>query len=261
MTIRPGIIGYVPPPSFTGAKSFLANLAMFKRTHELLLYSEHPYPECQVKLKGSPEWVEDAKSHKFAISNALFITGMKIAVVHGLTHVIYLESDCRVGIDDWDSIMFEEFFGLPVPVVASGSLVCWNTSNAGLDVQRRWQELLMMNPRRNFPIPTYGLPLRHAGGTPAIFPNGALGIYDLNWVTKLFDVNNTLECVKAHAWDFQLGEKIWNIFGVDSFDMVAHSNKIFSSYANEITTEQERLAMLRNKEVVAIHQVKSEITI
>lgn len=263
-------IGYVPPPSFNAgiASVFLANLRKFRLSHDLVLYSEHPWPDCE-RLKANPEMVKKGlkpdqfgQLSKWAVNNAIFLTGMKIAALKGYTHIIYLESDCRVGCDNWDGRIFEEHFNGPLPWVASGSLVCWNPMAGGMESAQRWNDLLVStNERRNFPIPTYG----HGASAKdkvSVFPNGALGVYDMRWIKKFFPERmNLMELSTMHAWDFVLGEKIWNVFGPDSYDMVGNLRSVFSSYADQITTENERLNLLRDGKVCAVHQVKSLATI
>lgn len=264
MNFKLGTIGYCPPPHFPGADAFLNNLQKYPPHNELLLYSDHPYPQCQVKLLGSPELIRGARTNKWAINNAIFITGMKIARKHGFSHVIYLESDCRVGRMNWDQIIFNEFFNLGFPYIAAGTLVCWNPFNAGSEVARRWEALLQSKNRaRNFPIPTYGT---RDTGDPRIFPNGALGVYDMAWIEILFDIYNTVDFAAGGAWDFQLGARIWHKFGADSFNMVGQLSSIYSGYGDSddpktrgVTTLAERLEMLKSGEICCVHQVKGDI--
>ena len=261
-----GIIGYVPPPTFGHPKVFLDNLNKFKTTHEIMLYSDHPWPNV-IPLKASPEVIKHTVNpvthqvNTWAVNNAIFLTGLALADRNKFSHIIYLESDCRIGKDNWDEIIFDEHFNSRLPLVASGTLVCWNPM-MNSESARRWNDLICRtNKRRNFPIPTYGYGASHTGA-PSIFPNGALGVYDMAWMKRFFDLNNTIELAKAsHAWDFVVGDKIWATFGPDAYDMVGNLNCIFSSYGEQVSTEQERLQLLRDGKVVAIHQVKSNATL
>lgn len=241
--------------------------------NKLLLYSDYSYYKAPfnldcIQLKASPEIIKKltvGSANHWAVNNAVFMTGMKIAVQDGYDFAIYIESDCRFGQPAWDNVIFEEHFNLGFPVVASGSLVCWNPFSSGLEVTQRWERLICetnerrINPRRNFPIPTYGT---RDSGKPSIFPNGALGVYDLRWIKDFFDLSNTVKIAsESFAWDFLIGQKIWEKFGVQSFDVVGNLQCIFSGYSDQITTEPERLNMLRSGDVVAVHQVKSNATI
>lgn len=273
--IKIGSIGYVPPPHFPGAEAFLRNIRKYPARHEVVLYSDHDYPEAikifnpeqiQGSLKVTPardQW--DRENRKWVVNNAIFITGLKIAVKNGFTHIIYLESDCRVGQLAWDQPIFNEYFSFKFPPIAAGTLVCWNPFNAGIEVARKWEELVTSTNRsRNFPIPTYGV--RREGmpgpmGDPCIFPNGALGVYDVNWLASLFDVNNAVAFASGTAWDFQIGMAIWQQFGIRAFEMVGHMGTMFSGYGDEVTTLEQRLQMLRDGSAAAVHQIKGNIEV
>lgn len=266
-----GIIGYVPPPNYANGVGnvFLENLKRNRPHAEMILYSDyHGYKSDWFKfipLVTGPEIfrnhpVNAGKQNDFAMNNGIWVTGMFFASQCGFTHVIYLESDCRFGEPGWDIPMWEEFFGAGKPLVAAGSLVCWNPCIGGYEAVKRWQQLIASNSRKNFPIPTYGYGSTFTG-KPSVFPNGALGIYDVNWIKQFIDVTDTLAMVKSHAWDFMIGDKIWERFGVQSYDVVHHLNCIYSSYGEQVSTEAERLAMLKSKQAVAVHQIKSTATI
>jgi hypothetical protein len=263
-----GIIGYVPPPSFGNPRVFIDNLARYKHDNELLLYSDYNWPDT-LRLKGSPESIipmlearPDGTKNKWAVNNFVFLTGLALAARSGFTHIIYLESDCRVGKHHWDSIMFEEHFALKNEPLCSGTLVCWNPMSGGMASAKRWNDLICKtNKKRNFPIPTYGVGAS-VKSTPSIFPIGALGIYDMTWMQKFFDLSKTMElAAHMHAWDFVIGDKIWAHFGLDSYDQVGNLQSVYSSFGDQITTEEERLGLVVSGKVTACHQVKSTNTL
>jgi hypothetical protein len=265
--IKLGVIGYVPPLKYGNgvSKVFLENLRAFPTKNQSILFTDPGAHDGLVNLKVDADVMKnlptkDGRANEWSLNNALFITAVRMAIDNGWSHMLYLESDCRVNQKHWDAIVFEEFFSAPVPAVAGGSVVCWNPHAGGFESLQRWQDLIQRNNKaRNFPIPTYGHGASGTGPT-AIFPNGALGVYDLVWMKRFFDIHNAMDFAARHAWDFVIGEEIWHRFGIDSFDMVTHLNTIFSSYGEIVSTEAQRLAMLRRHDVVAIHQVKSHET-
>jgi hypothetical protein len=290
MKLKLGIIGYLPPPQFGCSKVFLENLSKNRPGADLLLYSDHDYGKPDwfkfIRLRVNPEEFKKPQyqpagiRNEWGMNNAIWVTGMHFAVLEGYTHVIYIESDCRFGEPVWDLPMWEETFGAGHPVAAAGSLVCWNPHLGGMEGMKRWEALIVGNANRgklpvpasvqtgqvkreNFPIPTYGVGQRPVPGhnCPAVFPNGALGVYDMAWVTKLFDVTNTMEMVKSQAWDFALGERLWQAMGLHSYDVVRHLDCVYSSYGDVLTTEDWRLQLLKDHRVVGCHQVKSQATI
>lgn len=263
-------IGYVPPPKQgLNPASFLANVNRFKTKFPLLLYTEHSWPECEIKLPVNPENVipnppprlASGEPNRWALNNLLFLTGMRIAHKHGYSHVIYLESDCRVGCDNWDKQIFDEFFTHDSPLICAGSLVCYNPCTYNRRGYDRWMALIERhNSARNFPIPTYGWRgVSSPTGDSSVFPNGALGVYDVTWITKLFNLEDSVkEACSVFAWDFAIGERIWSKFGADSYDFVKHLRTIYSSYGDTLSTEAERLSWLRDGKLVGVHQVKSD---
>lgn len=255
--------GYVAPPQIGHPEVFLANINKFKRKTDLILYSDHPYPDT-FRLKGSPEQYKtmsfpDGRPNKFCVQNGAFFTGVRLAHQRGYTHMITLEDDVRVGCDDWDAKIWEEYFALGHPVIAAGTLATYNPCNWSTDASQRWANLLRKNTRKNFPVATYGWLGAGIHGKSAVFPNGALAVYDLNWLAKLFDLANTAQTAGAHdAWDFAIGFKIWDLFEEQSYEMVGHLDTVGSWYRDLVTDEAQRKKLLLDGDVVAAHHFKSD---
>lgn len=292
MSIRLATVGYVPPKTFPGAAVFFENVHKFKTSNDLFLYSDdHSYGVA--KLATRPEELAGVQEYdKWGINNAIFITGVRLAIRQGYTHMIYIESDCRVGCPGWDGIVFEEFFSLKFPVICAGSIVTHQCINGGAQFYHRFETFIGDNRRNKkaHPIPIYGVSVpdsdRHkfpANGAqivppghpeqrykPAVYPNGALGVYDLQWLGELFhikpdgsfkDGHHLIEMIQEVAWDHALGRRLYDRFGSQVFDVVAHLDSVYSSYGNRLETEDERLQMVRSGRIVATHQVKSAIGI
>jgi hypothetical protein len=261
-----GIFGYLPPPTFPGVAAFRKNIERYKTLAPIEWYSEYDYPGT-IRLKGNPEVAKGSRfgntneTNPFAVNNVVFFTGMRIAWKKEYTHVIYLEADCRVGRDHWDGAMWEEYFGCGRPVIGGGTLACYNPCNYSRLASLRWSELVTQHNgnKRNVPIATYGWLGAAVKGPTFLFPNGALSVIDLAWLSRLFNLEDTFNLAKGvTAWDMAIGTKIWEKFAEDTFDVLLHMKCIFSSYGDLLTTEAERLQMLRDGTCVAIHQVKSE---
>lgn len=261
-----GILGYVPPPKVGNPALFLANLEKNPPSglSQVLLYSDHPWPGV-IPLHGSPEMArQHAPKNVWAVNNMVFWTGVRIAQVHGLTHFIYLESDCRVGRPAWDEVMWDEFFAVPRPLAMGGTLACYNPCNAGLASAKRWEALVARNVRKNFPVATYGWVSAKDKHPSNVFCNGALGVYSMAWIKELFKGELELTSKLASetfAWDMMLGQRLWSVMGKESYDVVAHLDCIYSGFGEAMTTESERVLMLRDGKVVAIHQVKSSVVL
>lgn len=259
-----GILGYVPPPSFGHPAAFMANLTANLPKAPMLLYSDSPREGVAIQLKGNPEIARaSAPQNKWAVNNFIFFTGLRIALAHGLTHFIYVESDCRMARPGWDEPMWEEFFRTPRPCAIGGTMVTYNPCNSGMEATKRWQDALGKNSRRNFPIATYGWQGASDTGGTSVFVNGALGIYSVAWLDSLFPAselgNSQGLAGLTYAWDFEIGFRLWKMMGHQAYDVVAHLDCMYSGYGEQLTTEKERLEMLHSGRVVAVHQVKSNL--
>lgn len=261
-----GTLAYIPPADFGFPDVFLANLRKFKTRYDLLLYSARADIPGAIKI-GSPDELKSStfpngRPNPFAVNNAVFYTGMRIALKQGYTHVIYAEADCRVGRNEWDAVIFDEYFNLGRPTIAAGSLVAYNPCTWSAESARRWNELILHNPKRNFPVATYGW--QGASGKPletCLFPNGALGVYDTAWIAKLFDLTKTIETAKnTTAWDMHLGIKLWQRFQEMSYDLLGMLYSIYSGFGDVITCEEDRRELLTSGKCVAVHQIKSDWT-
>lgn len=296
MKLKLGSIGYVPPPNHPKlgkcAQSFVLNMEKFKPTYSQLLYSD--YIEYGFKPIANPEGIGGQdRNPKWAVNNAIFISGIRLAVIAGFTHIIYLEADCRVGTPGWDAVIFDEYFRLPFPAVAAGSLVSHGCVNGGQEFFRRFSDMIAMNRRDKSQhlIPIYGVPCppekqgqfpsspspniippgdARTSFKPAVYPNGALGVYDVAWLAELFGIQrdgkfkdgySTMDVVLGVAWDHLIGMKLYDRFGVDLFDVVAHMDSVYSGFGDRLDTEADRLKLLTDKRAVAVHQVKSGATI
>jgi hypothetical protein len=291
-----GIIGYVPPPTYPGAQSFLANMQKFKSKHETFFYSDHvPYGFHYLRPPEGTSSHAIRENQKWAINNAIFSAGIRLAVMCKFTHIIYMESDCRVWGDGWDDKIFTEYFDLPFPAIAAGSLVSHSCVNGGHVFYERFSDMIGRNRRekREHLIPIYGIPNPPPEGKfpdpsqniikpgqavgnkeverfkPAVYPNGALGVYSVAWLAELFGIDggtgkfkpekSNMDIMLGWAWDHMIGIRLYDRFGPEIFDVVAHMNTVFSSFGNRLSTEASRLQLLRDGKAVAVHQVKGEV--
>lgn len=291
-------LAYCPPPHLPYAEPFLRNVRKFKLTHDLLLYSDHPWPGVR-RISGNPECVKGETA--YSISNLAFYTGMELALRAGYSHVLYVEADSRVMGDNWDGVIFDEFFNQKVPAIIGGSVAVHNPCTAGREAALRWEELVANNSRRNYPVATHmHVPVLAFGNKGSndrqescVFTYGSGTVIDLAWYRTLFSEQErapqSVEASGEHqfggfgivsrrpqapvvtgegfhqtaitrnsaAFDIEIGKRIWAKFGADSYLLIANLPSVFSGFGNQTTTEEERLAMLRNGERVFSHQIKS----
>lgn len=296
--MRLATLAYVPPPKLPYAEAFLRNIQKHKATHDLVLYSDHAWPDVRV-LAGSAEAISGdldtrGRPKAYSTANLVFYTGMALAERLGYTHILYIEADSRVYGDGWDDAIFAEFFSQRMPMIIGGSVAVHNPSNSGLEGLRRCDELVRRNTRRNFPIPIYGNMGTADRGQSCVFTYGSGTVLDIGWWKKLFSEEERSPEVQSgpvghqfgmarrpfldasnggadgfgmlsisrtsRAWDIEIGMRIWQLFGPDSYDLIAHLGTVFSSFGDVLTTEAERLALL-GKEIRFVHQVKSAVDV
>lgn len=281
---QPAIIGYVPrsdiSPKICHPAAFIENIRKFRTRQPLILYTDGnwkadvqiPNPETVINpdVKLANGW-----PNQFVLNNLIFFTGLRIALRRGFSHIIYLEADCRVGCDYWDDALFDFHFRSPEPLVASGTAVAFNICTAGREAHARftqWREAQKMIPGFVVEPPVYGW--RGQSTTtekPTVFVNGALGVYDVRFLQKVFQMDGlppetTKDKCKAlaertFAWDFALGFELWKLFGVHSFNLIANNPAVYSGFGDVLSTPEERMELLRNGTCKAIHQIKGPETL
>lgn len=274
-------IAYIPPSSISTKichpAAFVENITKFKTRYPLCLYTDGNWGVAELKI-GNPELSvsQDVKlkngwPNQFVLNNLIFFTGLRVALRRGFTHIIYLEADCRVNGDNWDEALFDFHFSHPEPLVASGTAVAFNVCTAGQQAHLRWRQ--WVNDQKAIPgheglkCAVYGW--RGQSTTtekPTVFVNGALGVYDVRWLQKLFGLDGlppgeTKDSCRAlaentFAWDFALGYELWKRFEIHSFELIANNPGIYSGFGEVLTTSEQRLEMLRSGVVKAVHQIK-----
>lgn len=269
---------YIPPIGFKGTEFFVQNLKKNPPTGRLIVLSDSDYknefdwfpkPEF-IKLEISPERLKCAEINRTSgISNALFICAMREAKKRNIRHVLYLESDCRLSVPNWDAVVFEEFHALNFPVIAAGTLMTWNIFNGGNTWVKPWQKLLADNFGAPCPVHSYGLMPNSFNGkdnphNPTIFPNGAGMVISVDWAHELFGGFQNLHAIAigegqdGQAWDWQLGSRARQRFGPDVFSLFAHLKTVCSCYGDLVLTNEERLKLLREQKVMISHQHKGK---
>lgn len=257
--IKPATIAYVPPPDFGCAKTFLENVRQFQTKYPLILCSDYDYGDGVIKLRERPEIA--LHSNVWAINNHIFLGCLRMAIANEVSHLLYLESDCRVNGDYWDEAIFDGHFDRPIPAPFTGTIVCYNPCNGGMESARRWSALSdAVRAIGDGIVPaTYGSKSAADPSGAAVFLNGALGVYSTDWLARLFRLADTRvlnEAQTSPAWDMAIGLRLWEMMGVNAYDCFGWNRAVYSSYGDVMTTVAERMAMLTSGKVRAIHQVK-----
>lgn len=263
--MRLSTYAYVPGSNFGHPRIFVENLRRHPAKHPLVTFS-HAWDEADVKIKN-PEILKGATDKNgrlipWAISSVIWWTAVRIAASQGADYMLFLEPDCRVGRAGWDDAAFTEFFLRQEEdsnkYVMGGSVVFYAPFNHSGDYARRFFHWYT-HQKMAIPCPVYG------GAGPQLqrtlmYPNGALGVYDVRWLTENFNLENSVGLATEEAWDILVALKAWEIYGPNVFNAVCHLNSIYSGCGDKLNTEGERMSWLRSGRFAAVHQVKTEAT-
>lgn len=276
-------VTYLPPRNVGHPDVFIANLEKFPTTHDLLMLSDHDYPQ-RTGAIPNPEDARKYRDHStgkpdFSVNNCIFLRCMSEARRLSYTHAIYLEADSRVGCPGWDEKIYAEFFASGKPAMCGGSVVVYNPFNGGKEGADQFNALVMKHnssggiiARRNFPIAAYqpkpqvkafGFKSSADHSGSAVFPNGSLSVWDLSFYKDLTGEakSSLVTAGEWGPWDMELGKLMWAKYGAEAYGLTSHLKSVYSSYGDALTTEAERLEMLRNGTVTCVHQVKSDTTV
>lgn len=252
------VIGYLPPADKFPTDEFKANLKEFPTEHKLILFSDGDHPDLDVIKIGNPEPQGPAgRHHKWFTNNRVFFTAARIALKNGYTHFLYLEADCRVGRAGWDDVVWKEFLEHPYPIVFGGTMVAYNPCNSDQKTAIRYGEAAtQFFQRMGLPMGTYGYKGAADNTGSSFYVNGALGIYDVSELGRLFDLNNTTKEALEFAYDSLGGTRMWEKYGADALFLIGNLPSMFSSYGDVMSTPEQRMEWLKSGRFVAVHQVK-----
>lgn len=264
---KTAVFCYVPEASYIGLDRFFENMKEYRTNAELIYLSDCQCPKAPGLIPIPPLVIEsgfkpitghpDLSNPRGLIGTLAWMFSVNIAIEKGIDHFLYLETDCRVTCDDWDKKMFDEYFawkhGVPL---CGGSPVCWHPFVHGY----QWDKLVIQ----------YAYEYQQASGmamafegTPNdvcwLYPNGALQIINAKEIAKFWpaQLSDPLRyCRELIPWDLALGVKMTNLLREDTFKRMAWLSCSYSGCKNHHVTETRRMEMIKNKEKVAVHEVK-----
>jgi hypothetical protein len=252
-------ISYLPPRGQLNSEAFVANLAHWPGSLPLHLYSDDASWGPDIHHVANPEVVRNQK-HWFSVNNLVFLFALKLAIDLKLDYFLYLESDARVRGEHWDQIIFDDCFRENRQPLLYGTPVIFNLSQSGptpllrgIDIAYRF-------------IAMTGCPTAVHGSWPgakfkfALFPNGALGIYHVPTLAQLFqgfEADIGRYAASITAWDCEIGQRFYQYFGDGIFDQFQFATRCYSGYGDELTTLDQRKALLYSGKISAVHQAKT----
>lgn len=250
---------YVPRHDRLWPLRFLKNMDHFKHKYPIIYFSDYDSGRWADFIKIENPDPLKASKNKTAVQNFLWLNAIMIATNIGLDRFCYIESDVRVGCDNWDEKMFSEW--------VDGS-VCMGTPNIFSPDQI---------PKGSWPvihsyIQSYtdltGLPVaqflanektKRLGG--CVFHMGAGAIYDTSKMLDIFPgFQNCLSsyACRTAAFDLHIGLKMFQIYGPDALRIMPFLTESFSGFGNKILNYEQRVDRLRSGDACLIHQVKTK---
>lgn len=237
---------------------FLQNLDDHRPDQPLLVMSDRPIP-------SRPHRViyDHGEAYSPLCQNAkgtcAFAEAVQIVLDDPeITDLLYVEPDCRFGASGWDTRLWQEHLGNR-GVRCSGSPVMWGVLGQGgpsvmkvVDYAHRYQQQT-------------GLALAFEGGHAerlAIYPNGALAIYTRELLQQAFGDGMALVglpeyCASIPAYDLHIGHFLAQEGVASALAAVGWLRSAYSGCGDHQYSLDARLAMLRQGDIVAIHQVKT----
>lgn len=256
-----GSVSYIPPKGKLHSEAFFENVSRYPAKHPFYLFSDDErYRPSRLIL---PPDLMGGKRPPWIVNNIIFFTALALAAEVGLTYFLYVESDSRVGCEGWDAAVFDEFFKrYPDGYTCAGSPVCWDVSSGGREFAQRVIDMAWHYQQAGgIPSCFYGSKHPHDNSGACLYPNGSGAVFQTAALLKVFDGfqrDIAGYARKLTAWDMQLGKFLWNYHGPKAVDHVGFLTSSYSAYGNTVTTEVERLQMLREGRCSITHQVKSD---
>jgi len=255
-----GTACYCPPRGVLNSDAFYENITKAKAHHPLFLFSD----DARWNPSQLIQWPEfSGKRPGWTINNFLFFKALEIARAAKLDYYIFLESDSRVFGEAWDDIVFTEYFQrYPNGIACAGTPVCWDVCSGGREFAKKViAEAFAFQTATGIPMSFFSgkNPMDCSGA--AYYPNGSLAVYQTEALLKIFagfDLDIVSYSRRITAFDLALGRALWNYHGPKAVDHVGWLSSCYSAYGNCVTTEAERLQMLRDGRMAAIHQCKSD---
>ena len=248
-------LAYVPNIPRLFPDSFLRNMRAYKTEYPVIFYSCSKQEG--MELIPDPTPIKSSKN-KVAIHNLVFLAGLKIAQDKGIKRFLYMELDTRVGCDYWDKLMFDEAEQHRDMFVA-GTPACYNYK-AMTPAHRAYTDEYLSNFKNESSFEVAHFPAKTIRPLGCVFIMGSGAIYNCDVMSDLFmgyerDAQN--KASKTPAFDLFIGLRCVQLFGVKAANKLPYLTKSFSTYSNKLTTEKERIEMLKSGRAALIHQVKS----
>lgn len=253
-----GVIAYVPPPNVGHPDVFLKHLEEYPPKNRLFILSDHEWknsfriPDPTVTWKNSDR-----------IASTVFVHVLRFAERRGLTHFIYLETDCRMKGDGWDIKLFDEFVTGRNRLIAGGNMGVCSVNNGNGEFRKSFDALAKKhgcNDARHKVHRTAILTHKHPNPVPIPFVNGAVAVYSVAQLRGLFDGETPESAVSTWftVQDRCIAERALEKFGpVETLSRFKHMPTVMATAGEKIYPFATRINTLNRGHVTCAHPIKN----
>lgn len=250
---------YVPKLDRLYPRFTLQNFRAFKTHYPIIYYSDYGGAGYEDFLRiPAPDAMKQSKN-KTATQNYLFLHGLRIAKELQLDRFIFLENDCRVGRDYWDSDMFDE---VDHQFVVAGTPNLFNTQDFPKEHWPALHEYMSAyTAKTGLPVAQFLCNEKTRRLGSCMFQMGAGAVYDTERCFELFPGFET--CIGSYAcrtaaFDLHIGLKMFQQFGTDALKWMPFLTKSFSGFGNKVLNLEQRKERLLSGKACLIHQFKEK---
>jgi hypothetical protein len=251
------VTGYIPEDTYPGVRRWEENMRKFPPMYEQIYIADHN-GEVAKMVKSRRVTPHPDKDPKLCGSSIRFADMVVAAYNAGADYMIVNEPDVRVNVPGWDAQIADEFFDWPYDAVAGGCPVFWNpfSGNAArVDVFLKYGNAYR---QKSGVLPAYEI--TDQVSYPILYPNGALGIWDVTEFKLLFpeEFNNPNGCYSTlYPYDDKIGRMWWGVYQHRITRKVAWLACTYSGCGDRWYNEQQRIQLLTSGKKIAVHQVKN----
>lgn len=238
--------------------------------HGVLLYLDRPFPRLMKQLSdyklskesrlvtfsGNPEVttvdiridpLENPSKRKYDEANMAFQKGIEIAKEKGWDYFMWLEWDCFLGKDYWYDTLWDELLGWPYKPLQAGTPAL-SAQSLGGNLEFIKQDYIASYLKAN------KVRIHMAQNRPFfVCVNGGMGVYETEEAYKQMVVK-TIPPIST--FDVLYGTRLFEKYQEDVFKHTAWLPSMYSGWAEDDYTEEQRVEMVTSGLKVAMHHYK-----
>lgn len=193
------------------------------------------------------------RGHWNPAAQIAFILGAQIAIEKQLDYVIVLQDDVRLGRDNWDECIFDEFFSAGSGKLNGGTIFSFSPPNT----PRFKAFLKASNNRVRSGLPPTIIQMDTDSKGPSYsYANGALSVISVPFLRDHILSGPLLK--NRGVWDNFIGHTLSSLYGENSLDVLVPIKCVISDCFDKATTTPQLKNWLKSGKVVGVHQIREE---